>query len=97
MKHLILILTFLILPISAICNEFKQIDLTVTIFKNENRMKKAIKQRGKEFNGDIKGFAIFSPNDNKCEVFVLFSERERLFEQILGHEIRHCIYGNFHK
>lgn len=49
-----------------------------------------------KYDEGIMGQALYSPNDNVCEIII--SSKLSIGEQqkTLGHELMHCLYGDYH-
>ena len=50
-----------------------------------------------DYKSEMKGQALYSPNDNKCEI--VFYKPKRVDGKAtltLGHELMHCLYGDYH-
>lgn len=72
----------------------QEIRLTVTTVKTRYDMKSEVWEYGE----GIQGQALYSPNDNKCEIVIY--EPKNVDDEAtltLGHELMHCLYGNYHK
>lgn len=76
----------------------EEIILTVQMYNNQFELVNAINTRlGYEVDPDHLGLAIYSPDDNICEIFTLVPTRvdgERT--KTIGHEVLHCLYGELH-
>lgn len=75
------------------------IDLKVNLFDTKSEMHRAIRARGVQgfmFSND--GAALIHTSSNKCEIFAIrptsLNDNETL---VLGHELLHCIYGEYHR
>lgn len=75
------------------------ITLTIHTFDTLTEMQYAVMERtGKEQPSTLQGFAIMSPDDTVCEVFVVKSKRiDDEHTKTLGHEVLHCLYGRYHE
>ena len=77
--------------------------LTITVIKYEDKRELLASYNARQAtstkitNGDtIDGYALFSQTGTTCEIHVYAHPRAKTFENILGHEQRHCLEGNFH-
>lgn len=61
-----------------------EIELKINVYDTEEQLKREV--------GDKLGQAIWSPNDNKCEIWIVKWDMKTT-----GHELHHCMYGSFHK
>ena len=59
---------------------------------------KEMKAKAWSYEEGIQGQALYSPNDNKCEIVIYKPQRvDDEATLTLGHELMHCLYGNYHK
>lgn len=76
----------------------QQIQLTVHVFATIREKHRAIEARGYAVDPSLAGFAIMSPSDTVCEIFIVrpknIDDENTL---TLGHEVLHCLYGRYHK
>lgn len=77
----------------------EEIVLTVHVYNTQVELVNAINIRvGYEVDPDHLGLAIYSPDDNICEIFALEPKKvDGEKTRTLGHELLHCIYGEVHK
>lgn len=96
-RNTVLVTTFSLLTLACseqVDKEFnregEQLSITTTFSDN---MKRDV---WKHEEG-IMGQALYSPNDNVCEIII--SSKLSIGEQqkTLGHELMHCLYGDYHK
>lgn len=75
--------------------EGKPLVITVHAFDSKKKLIKATKDYGTVHQA---GLAVWSPDDNKCDVYVLRSKKaDSNRYNTWGHELGHCLYGSFHK
>jgi hypothetical protein len=55
-----------------------------------------IQKRHIKRDGEVFGFSVINPIKNSCEVHIV-DPALRYKPEELGHEITHCLYGNFHR
>jgi len=60
------------------------VELTVVTYHHKDAIMRALEGRI--------GMAVWSPNDNKCEVHFVAGDMVTA-----GHELHHCLYGSFHE
>lgn len=65
--------------------------LVITTFSQNMKKDSWKKEEG------LKGQTLYSPDDNLCEIVI--DRRMAINEQqkTLGHELMHCLYGDYHK
>ena len=71
----------------------QEIRLTVTTVKTNYDMKSKVWK----FKEGMQGQALYSPSDNKCEIVIY--EPKGIDDEAtltLGHELMHCLYGDYH-
>lgn len=75
-----------------------QIQVKIVLIKNQTEMDKLSAQHGMKTvpNEVIKAFATLSKNEPACTIYVIDPKIEYNPEWI-GHELVHCIYGDWHK
>lgn len=99
MKKLIVVLALFICGCSSTgfnpSMERNEVVIKYHIFKTQQELNSAAKMP----NNSLQGQAVYSPNDNICDVY-LTTERapkaSSAFMKLLGHEVMHCLYGDFH-
>lgn len=64
--------------------------ITVYTYSSQRELERTI---GASRDSDLLGYAILYPEDRECEVHVL---EDKEFLETLGHEIAHCLYGEWH-
>ncbi len=76
-----------------------EINLTVNLYKNKSEMHKHLNALGyKSLKYSNNGIAIIYKTSNNCIIFAV--EPARLNDKnttVLGHELLHCIYGEYHQ
>ena len=75
--------------------EGEPLTVTVTVYKGERAFLKAAKKPAPGLNGE----ATYSPNDNRCDVIIKSTGTnlvDGVFTQSIGHEVMHCLYGDYH-
>jgi len=61
-----------------------EIELKINVYDTEEQLQREV--------GDKIGQARWSPDDNKCEIWIVKWDMETA-----GHELHHCMFGSFHK
>jgi|TARA_B110000914_G_C15160858_1_gene308309 hypothetical protein len=79
----------------------EQLTITVINYEDKSELLKSYNDnpatRNPITNGDsIDGYALYSEAGTTCMVHVYKHPRDKTYQSILGHEIKHCIEGNFH-
>jgi len=95
MRKLILIPLILISACSEqIDKEFNREGerLSVTVELSGNMKRDAF-----EYHDNLMGQALYSPDDNLCDIVVDSKLSISEQQKTLGHELMHCLYGNYHK
>tara|TARA_Y100000780_G_scaffold186390_1_gene172908 strand:+ start:11881 stop:12261 length:381 start_codon:yes stop_codon:yes gene_type:complete len=75
--------------------EGEALTITVTLYKGQNAFLKAAKHPAPGLNGE----ATYSPNDNRCDIIIKSTGTnivDGVLTQSIGHEVMHCLYGNYH-
>ena len=99
---IILMITLMIISCSDssknISKEFnkekKPLSITVITMKSTNEMRRKVWK----YKEGIQGQALYSPNDNRCEIIIY--EPKKVDDEAtltLGHELMHCLYGDYHE
>lgn len=71
----------------------QHLELTVTTVKSMTEMR----MKAWKYEKGIQGQALYSPNDNKCEIIIYKPKRvDDEATLTLGHELMHCLYGDYH-
>ena len=73
--------------------EGEELLVSITAASSYNEMK----HKAWNFEKGIQGQALYSPNDNKCEIIIY--EPIKIDDEAtltLGHELMHCLYGDYH-
>lgn len=75
--------------------EGEVLNVTIKTYQGERRFKNAVRNytRGKS------GEAVYSPDDNVCEISLVRDLNIKVdedFTSALGHELMHCLYGDYH-
>lgn len=73
-----------------------QIDLKVNVYKNLEEMQRELLNRGIPFDKFANGLAYYAVSDNICEIFIVKHKKEQKTQTLLGHELMHCMYGDYH-
>jgi hypothetical protein len=77
--------------------ENETLEIHFFTFSNELEMIEDLRNKGYEVPNELLGFSVWSPQDNKCEVYhVTPKYTDDIRTKTLGHEVAHCIYGSFH-
>jgi hypothetical protein len=97
MKYLIALLILLSFNLKAVELNRNLLEVKINIYKTEHELQRAILNKGFKFDKFTNGFAVYATTDNYCEVFIVKNKKQLKTEQLLGHEIMHCMYGDFHK
>lgn len=74
------------------------IEVTPYAYPTQKALYKGLTELGHDVSDNIAGFAVWSPNDLKCDIYYVapkYVDREPM--ATIGHEMSHCIYGSFHK
>jgi hypothetical protein len=81
----------------------QEVCIVVNSYETEKDLHLALKNRIPGYNLDqlqntrLYGQAIWSPSDNKCEIFSLLPKSiDDEHTLTIGHELLHCIYGSYH-
>jgi len=75
--------------------ESQELLITVHVYKNQ---KSLIKGTAKYNTKHQVGLTVWNNIDNKCDIHVIRPKNiESLHDETWGHELRHCVYGTFHK
>jgi len=72
----------------------EELSVTVSVVNDSSEMK----AEAWNYEEGIQGQALYSPDDNKCEIVTY--KPQRLDDEAtltLGHELMHCLYGDYHK
>lgn len=87
----------------------KPMTITVHEFPNERKMRAAIKEAGFDVDNPtnkhhvkeiLLGYSIYSYQDTNCDIYLV---RPTVWPvdgrptTTLGHELEHCLYGDYHK
>jgi hypothetical protein len=77
----------------------KELRITINTYQSLSAMQQVVGDRvGSEQPQGLQGFAIMSPDDNVCEVFIVQPDRiDDKHTLTLGHEVLHCLYGRYHR
>jgi len=75
--------------------EGQVLQITVHVYKNQKNLLKATKK----YNSTNQiGLAVWNNKDNNCDIFVIKpSGIKSNQDETWGHELRHCVYGTYHK
>lgn len=73
-------------------------------FNREGETLEAVVQFSKDLRKDswdyregLTGQALYSPDDNLCDIIVSSKLSFVKQQETLGHELMHCLYGDYHK
>lgn len=86
-------------PKTEFNREGVEIQLTVKTFKNRDELNRYLRSRKGQPDEPSRGRAIYSPHDTKCELFIVQNENWAVDDEAAltkGHELRHCLYGDYH-
>lgn len=72
-----------------------QIDLTVVEVKDSTELRTMARKMGANLPPDTGAFSAWSPDNNKCVIYIITPTRKYMPEQ-MGHELMHCMYGRWH-
>lgn len=95
-KYLVLTLSLTVISActDSIDKEFnregEQLSITTTFSEN-------MKRDVWKYEDGIMGQALYSPNDNVCEIIISSKLSKGEQQKTLGHEVMHCLYGDYHK
>lgn len=67
-------------------------ELSVTVKVSDDIEADAFK-----YHNNLMGQALYSPDDNLCDIVVDSKLSISEQQKTLGHELMHCLYGNYHK
>lgn len=70
--------------------EGEQLSITTTFSEN-------MKRDVWKYEEGIMGQALYSPNDNVCNIIISDKLSTSEQQRTLGHEVMHCLYGDYHK
>lgn len=78
----------------------QNLDVVVKEFDSELDMRKELEEIKQEGSKKIhKGLAVYYLNSNECTIYIVKPNRfngRGDYAQTLGHELMHCIYGDYH-
>lgn len=84
------------LPVKEEFNRDRQeIKLTVHNYSNERELNKNVPNPSKGLNGQ----AVYAHGDNICDIHIKKNKTIKLddnYALTLGHELMHCLYGDYH-
>lgn len=66
--------------------------LTVTVIYSNK-----IEEVAWKYEKGLMGQALYSPNDNICDIIINSKISKSEQQKTLGHEVMHCLYGDYHK
>lgn len=101
--RLLTIVFLILLPLgcgdkSAINKDFNRENKELIVKVSIVTSVKEMKARAWNYEDGIQGQALYSPDDNKCEIIIYKPKRvDDEATLTLGHELMHCLYGNYHK
>lgn len=71
----------------------QHLELTITTVNSVTEMRMKVWR----YEEGIQGQTLYSPNDNKCEIIIYKPKRvDDEATLTLGHELMHCLYGDYH-
>ena len=70
--------------------EGEQLSITTTFSEN-------MKRDVWKYEEGIMGQALYSPSDNVCNIIISSKLSTSEQQKTLGHEVMHCLYGDYHK
>jgi hypothetical protein len=70
--------------------------ITFVLYKSDHHFRYEVKRRNLVPDRLVFGFSIINQEKNTCEVHIV-DPAVRYDPEAVGHEITHCLYGNFHK
>lgn len=75
--------------------EGQPLTVTIKVYKGTRAFLNAAKNPAPGLNGE----ATYSPNDNRCDIIIKSTGTnvvDGIFTKSIGHEVMHCLYGNYH-
>lgn len=69
--------------------------IRVHVFDNKKDLHEAIQKYNPKDLQWVAGLSVFSPDDNRCDIYVLKIRKESDLDT-WGHELAHCKYGRWH-
>lgn len=74
----------------------QELRLTVHTYSNERELNKNVPNPAKGLNGQ----AVYAHEDNICDIHIKKNKTVKLddnYALTLGHELMHCLYGDYHE
>ena len=68
----------------------------IVLVKDFAELKKVYVARGGKDVDDLAAFTLLSQTENKCTIFMV-DPKNNYEPEYIGHELVHCIYGEWHK
>lgn len=75
--------------------EGEPLTITITVYKGKRAFLKAAKKPAPGLYGE----ATYSLSDNRCDIIIKSTGTnlvDGVFTQSIGHEVMHCLYGDYH-
>lgn len=73
------------------------LQITPHAYPSQKALYDDLVNQGHEVSDNVVGFAVWSPNDLKCDIYYVTPKYvDRVPMNTMGHELAHCIYGSFH-
>lgn len=70
--------------------------VTVHTYRNLQALRANAPQHARQSNPDLQAFTIVRPNSTTCEIHIVAPSPTDYHPELYGHELTHCLYGNFH-
>lgn len=68
----------------------------IVLVPNEEELKKLFAEKGGENAENLAAFTLLSQTENKCTIYMI-DPKVQYEPEFIGHELVHCIYGEWHK
>lgn len=82
---------------NTINKDFNREGETLSVRISTASSEKEMRDKAWEYEKGIQGQALYSPNDNKCEIVIYKPKRvDDEATLTLGHELMQCLYGDYH-
>jgi hypothetical protein len=70
-----------------------QIQVNIKLLSNDDEVTREARSQGGVFEGTISAFSVLKKDS--CDVYIV-DPNKKYRPELLGHEITHCIFGQFH-
>lgn len=75
-----------------------EISVIPNAYDSQGELYKDLKSKGFKVGKGLVGFAVWSPEDRVCDIYYVRPSKVDDDNMLtMGHELAHCIYGEFHK